>query len=198
METNLWQRCIKPRDCVLALALPTTRATFERCRRRREGSFANLFIYWERYQREVMRPLDKVLPRMLRLGAHVVHDLALRDFGELFLQDFPVIILMAHWKPGAVELADGFASVEAMIENVPPEAERIIDLAVCRPEPLTVALRRLRPRCLTRFSHADATPALWTYFYYALLHQLRHQDLTYMNAVERTISHFRSESHEIT
>ena len=36
-----------------------------------------------------------------------------------------------------------------------------------------------------------ATPSLWLHFYYFLVHQLKHQGLTYLQALESTITHFR-------
>ncbi len=191
-ESGLVRRILTPRDCVFALALPTTRKEFDADRGCRDKELASIYGVWERYRQEVAAPARRVLPRMQKLGATVVRRVALDDFGRLFRRDFAVIILMAHWrKSGAIELADGFAEVESVLAAIPRDAERILDLGACRPWPLTLAVRRRRPGCFVRMTDADATPAIWLNFYHLVFDELDRRRRTYPQAVEKIILELR-------
>lgn len=195
-DTALTRRILKPRDCVFALALPTVRREFDADCGRHDKELARVYGIWERYRQEVAAPADRLLPQMSDLGATVIRRVTLRRFGQLFHRDFAVIILMAHWrKSGAIELADGFAEVGEIIEAIPRNAGRILDLGACQPWPLTLAVRRERPGCVVRMTDSDATPAIWLNFYALILHRLLAQRATYLEAVEMTIRELRKRTH---
>ncbi len=191
-DPDLSRRILTPRDCVFALALPASAEKYAANCAGPKESFARRFGTWENYRKQVADPVARFLRRVTRLGATPVLDVTLGRFGELFHQDFTVILLMAHWKnSGAIELADGFAEVPAVLDEIPPDAARILDLSVCHPLALVEAVLRERPRCLTRYVDTEATPAVWLAFYFLVLHQLRHENLTYLQAVERVFLQMR-------
>lgn len=182
---------VKPADCVLAVGLATSRTGYLADLRRPDADFARRFRWWERYRHEIVRPLRRRCRQMTALGLTVAPDLTLPRFGALFNRRFKVVILFAHWKANAVELRDGFASAEAVVEQVPAGGEYVLDLCVCHPRELKIALRQHRPHCMVRSTHGKATPALWLAFYYFLMHRLYHEDLTYLQGLELAIDHFQ-------
>ncbi len=187
-EPGVVRRIMTPSDCVFALALPSTRQEFDADRGRQDKEFAGIYPVWERYRQEVAAPALRNLSRMQKLGATVVRRVTLDDLGQLFERDFAVIILMAHWREsGAIELADGFAEVDAVLEAIPCGTERILDLGACQPWPLTLAVRRRRPDVFVRMTDDKATPAFWLNIYYLVLFELCCQRQTYLQAVEKTI-----------
>lgn len=182
----------KPADCALGLALPASRGDFLADLLRPEADFARRFRYWRRYRQECLRPLIKGRRRLTALGASVIPGLTLEAFGGLFRRGFAVVILFAHSASRRVELRDGLVSAEAVVERVPSSWRGTLDLCVCHPRPLTEALRRDRPSCTIRYTgRATATPELWLGFYYALMHRLYHEDLTYLRAFEMTVAEFQ-------
>lgn len=187
MDPGLARRIVTPRDCVLALAVPTSEAAFSTSRELVRDGFASGFAGWEAYRAQLAKPAQRLLRAAGRLGAHIENNLTLAGFGELFERDFLVIILIAHWLDrGGVELADGFAAVESVVGQVPPDAARIIDFGICHPAPLVVALRSQRPTCLIRSTPTrKTTPGIWLYFYFLLMHQLRRRQTTYLEAIEQ-------------
>ncbi len=191
-ETGVARRIVTPRDCVFALALPTTRQEYDVDRGRRDKEFAGIYPVWERYRQEVAAPAQRNLSRMEKLGATVVRRITLGDFGRLFQREFAVIILMAHYREsGAIELADGFAEVDAVLEVIPRDAERILDLGACHPWPLTLAVRRRRRDVFVRMTDDKATPAIWLVIYHHVLRELCWRPQAYLRAVEKIILEVR-------
>lgn len=134
---------------------------------------------------------DRVIPIITALGARIIHELTLSEFGNLFAnKNIDVVILFSHWNENTVEFYDGLYEVSVIVQKVPPEFGGIIDLCVCHPERLAIELRQERPRCLTRYANNIATPSFWLYFYLALFRFLSDCNLTYLSALEKTVDSF--------
>jgi hypothetical protein len=193
MKPNIAKRVIKPERCVLAFGIPLSEGDFKRDLDRNDENFAKHFDReWTRYFEEVVHYFEMIRPRLIELGVTVRPRLTLDDFGALFKEQFEVIILFSHWdkKLNAVEFYDGFVPYHAIIERVPVDFDRILDLSVCHPDPLVDALEVGRPQCLIRRAKRGkkVIPRDWLYFFLALFTHLKDQDLTYIQAVEDVIT----------
>ncbi len=201
------RRIIKPTDCVLAIAVPVTRQSFEaQLERPGRGKLVGGCTDWQRYRRNFADRAATLLPRIRRLGARVVTNLTRDDFGRLLRGNPEVVILLAHWKEpqpessdrtkDAVEFADGFIEVADIVARIPPDAESFIDLSVCTSEPLSVAIKRDRPLCLTHsMPKRRVTAIVWLTFYTSLMHHLRQRDSTYLEAINDVAIEYWRQSH---
>jgi hypothetical protein len=187
------RRVVKPRDCVVAFGIPTTREAFFHALRTPQGRdfIPNCCPDWQDYYFQIASYTDRLVPLLEQLGAVVVRDVSLKKFGELLRQaQHSVVILFSHWRSEAVEFADGLAPVSAVIREMPNSFQGIIDLCVCHPDSLAVQLSDGWPHSVVKFSGVKTTPALWLYIYFAVMRILNEEDTTYMDAVERVIHGF--------
>jgi hypothetical protein len=193
MDEIITRRIIKPGDCVIGFCIPTTLESF---RQAQENPIHRDFVVnrcpdARDYRREVISYTDQLLPAMTALGATVIPDLTLRDFKALFSTNTRVIILFAHWSDDSVEFADGVASIDDVLDAVPPAFDGIIDLCVCHPKKLALELSRLRKDCVVKFTDQKATPSFWLYFYVVVFKKLLTSRTTYLDAVGSAITDFR-------
>jgi hypothetical protein len=138
-----------------------------------------------------MTVFESVKPLMTKLGVEVRTEVTLEQFGHLFgIEQFDVIILFAHWHSKAVEFHSGLVDIPSIVENVPINFDGIIDLCVCHPEALAIALRVSRPNCLVKYVNEKADPAFWLYFYLALFTHMNQHDLGYLTALADVIREF--------
>ena len=196
MKRNISERIIKPENCAVAFGIPTSKQAFER-----DGSdevankeFAKLYRWaWGKFEAEIVNPFEKVVPVITGLGVEVCAEATLEDFGQLVRNErFDVVVLFSHWGDESIEFHDGFAQVPSIIEKIPSDFDRILDLSVCHPKSLVEALRRERPDCLIRHIELEkeVTPGIWMYFYLALFKHLKHSDVTYLKALLDVIEAF--------
>jgi len=187
------RRVVKPRDCVVALGIPTTREAFFHALRTPQGRdfIPNRCPDWQDYYFQIASYTDRLVPLLEQLGAEVVRDVPLKGFGELLRREqHSVVILFSHWHGEAVEFADGLAPVSAIIREVPNSFRGIIDLCVCHPDSLALQLGDKWPHSVVKFTSVETTPAFWLYIYLFVMRILNHEDTTYLNAVERATRDF--------
>ncbi len=102
MESNILKRIIKPRDLVLAFAIPTSKEDFIADLAREDKDFAanSMGGNWLKYQAIVLHFLQKLEPRLKKAGVTFVHGLTLNDFSRLFTRfcSQKVIVLFSHWQ----------------------------------------------------------------------------------------------------
>lgn len=193
MKPSISRRIVKPVNCLLAFGIPGSRESFMMALENpaNRDFVVNCCPVWEKYNYEIVSEIDFIEPVIKTLGVRVIHDLRLEDFGQLFKQEsVDVIVLFCHWKDEAVEFADGLADVATVVDQIPPGYSGLLDLCVCHPRSLAVAVRNSRPACLTKFTDKIATPEYWLYFYWALFKMLDDADLTYLSALEATVDTF--------
>lgn len=193
MSEIITRRVIKPRDCVLAFSIPTTREAFFHALRNpeRRDFIPNCCPDWQDYHFQIASYMERLVPSLETLGTSVERDLTLRGFGALLRRaQHPVIILFSHWRSDAVEFADGIAPLPAIIREVPDSFRGIIDLCVCHPDSLATRLRDGWPHSVVKFTGVKTTPALWLYIYLVIMKILNEEDTTYLDAVERAIRAF--------
>ncbi len=194
MKPNISERVIKPEHCVLAFGIPLLRDDFLKDLSNPNKNFARKFHgVWEKYYEEIVCDFEMIKPRLSELGLALCPELTFEKFGSLFHEGFDVIILFSHWEYDAIEFYDGFVNYKDIVEKVPESFDRVLDLTVCHPEQLVVALRRERPRCLIRSKteKRKLIPHYWLFFFLALFTHLKSCDLNYLQAVEDVIAGFR-------
>ena len=124
----------------------------------------------------------------MNLGARIVPDLTLSEFGDVFARpEVHAVILFSHWQGDAIEFKDGFADINSIIEHVPIEYAGILDLCVCHPNSLISELRQTRPHCIIKWIDLDVTPIFWLYFYRALFQYLNRGKKSYLQGFEDLI-----------
>jgi hypothetical protein len=189
------QRISRPQDCVLGFGIPTSAERFLASRRHGfPGCFAAGFSGLPDYEAQVLEPFRRIGAQIREVGARVVTDLTLDQYGDLFRDGrIHAVILFSHWGEGFIELRDGPAGSAAIVRTVPQDFAGIIDLCVCHPEELLPCLRATHPDSVIHYIAANATPILWLSFYRDLLRLLRPGMRTYMAAaLELKDAYFRS------
>jgi hypothetical protein len=150
-----------------------------------------MYQYWGRYNKHVAKIFGSVEQPFRELGVKVCREVTVKQFGQLFGGEFDAVILFAHWRADAVEFADGFADVPSIIAEISVEFDGLLDLCVCHPNDLVIALVQERPNLLTKYLQTEqATPRLWLYFYVALFTYLRDENTTYLRGLEDVIRAF--------
>jgi hypothetical protein len=175
------QRISRPQDCVLGIGVPTSAERF--LASRFPGCFASSFSGLPRYETEMLEPFRRIGGQIQQLGARVVTDLELDEYGDLFRDGRThAVILLSHWGDRFIEFHDGLADVGAIIQTIPKDFAGIIDLCVCHPKELVPCLRATHRDSVIHYIAANATPVLWLSFYRDLLRLLRPGTRTYMAA----------------
>lgn len=193
MTEVVTQKMTKPRDCVLAFGIPTTREEFFHALREPQGrDFApNCWQSWQDYHYQVASFMERLLPPLEALGLTIVRGLTLQDCGKLLrCTQYSVIILFSHWRDDAIEFADGLAPAQAVIREVPDSFQGIIDLCVCHPDSLAIELGERWPHSVVKFTDVETTPVFWLYIYLAVMNILSKENTTYLDALERVINAF--------
>jgi hypothetical protein len=100
------QKIIKPKNCIFAFGIPTSRKDFYTDLRTQNKDFAKLVSgdqpekeAWKKYKKSIIEVIREVEPVMKRTGVTVIHHLTLKDF-KTILQErkADVVILFTHWK----------------------------------------------------------------------------------------------------
>lgn len=192
MDKNIEQKITKPENCVLTFGIPVTKKDFINDQSHPNKYFAKRFHnLWAKYNSQFVSYLNEVRHDLENSGATILYNLTLNHFAQLFSDSkFDVIILFSHWEETGVEFFDGFASVQSIMKVIPEEFSGIIDLSICHPVPLTNAIRRGKPNCVVKYTHNNAIPFLWLYFYRDLFRYLNKKDTTYMNAVAYIVNKY--------
>ena len=186
---------MKPKKCVLAFGIPTSKANFFLDLKRPEKDFPKRFI-WSKYYLQIIQHLEEITPSLKEVGLTIITDLTLNKYGNLF-QEYEVIILFSHWKENKVEFEDGLQEIEKMVNLIPDTFTGIVDLCVCHPKKLASLIRQKKPNCLVKFIDNEATPFLWLYFYSILFRYLKEDEITYLKALEDTaIEFFKSKKND--
>ncbi len=196
---SIYGKIIEPADCAMAFAIPTSVQEFLDDLSHPRKEFAKMFEQRytvtdmrQEFQGQIGAYVEDILPVIKELGVQIYTGVTLEKFGELLLAGkFQVIILFAHWDNMAIEFHDGFHGVTAILEKVPENFAGILDLCVCHPRDLTVALRQHRPACLTKYIDNRATPYFWLFFYLALFKDLSSHNRSYPDSFDSTLREFR-------
>lgn len=183
---------VNPRDCAIAFGIPTCQMGFEGRLKYGTCDYLLRFSGWSEYEVRFVRFLTELEPGLLEIGVTVVRDVTASSFAELF-ERHRVVVLFSHWNDedpdfplGAVELNEGPVAIDTIVNAVPQDFDGFLDLCVCHPKHLAVALGEARPRCRVKRLDNIAQPDFWLYFYGTLFHRLYESPTSYSKALVRT------------
>ena len=102
----------------------------------------------------------------------------------------PVVIVVSHWAGGTVELYDQMHPMDTIVQAIPDDYDGFVDLLICIPRPLALALRDSKPDCLIRYAEAKVRPRLWFPYFEALFHRLSAGDVSYLDSSREVLLAF--------
>lgn len=175
-----------PHNCVVAVGLPSSQASFDHSAEASADAYASQFIGgWAQYRVQWMQPLEHFSRVFRSLGVVFLPDVTLESLAESFADPaVSAIVLVSHWGDSAIELANGFVSVDQVVEIVPIDFKGVFDLCVCHPNGLATELGRHRPNCLVRFTPKSVRPLWWLAYFEGFFQMLSTGKLNYLQAFE--------------
>ena len=199
MSGCITEKIIKPSRCVLAFGIPTCKKDFFEDQKSDNKDFAKLFKKnWSLYYDQVIFYLEQLEQQISQPGATIIKKLTLSNFGQLLSnKKFDVVILFSHWKENSVEFYDGLQTTSKIINEVPTEFSGIIDLCVCNPKELRIALDIERPNCVVKFADKEELPFFWLNFYRILFKYLQQKNKNYIEAVDIILETFNKDKKEL-
>ena len=194
-EQVISKQVIKPSNCVFAFGIPTTKDDFYHDYWNSSNGkdfISGSQITWNKYNYEIVSFIEDFEKTVKAIGLNIKHQLTLQEFGSLFLlTDIYAIVLFSHWKDDQVEFFDGLKSIDSILEVIPNNYYGVIDLSVCHPVNLALAIRKEKGiDNIIRYSLKASTPAYWLSFYKGFFRLLYEEDLNYLTAFETTINFF--------
>jgi hypothetical protein len=189
----------KPADCVVLIALPTSRSGFEWSRAQAQSEYANRFLLgWDQYE-GVSDDLTDAVERYKSQGVkHVAVDARQEEWLRT-LSEAEVVIIFAHWiesaaGAGAIEFWDGPCSVEELVDQIPVDFNGVIDLSVCHPFGFADQVARHRPNCSVCYAEYAVSPSIWAEIYCSIFEVLRRTGMDYREAVTRVTLEYRRQA----
>ncbi len=184
---------VKPEDCALLIGIPLTLEDHMR-KKHCEDSMSLLEPIWSKYESQVVSPYLKQLKKTYSTtGVKITEKANLNHWKQAVCHsELKVVILFSHFSSDSVEFDDRMVKSTEIVNAVPQEFDGVLDLCVCHPVSLVEKIRVERPNCLSKFIDHTATPIIWMHFYAVLFQLLRQEELTYMQALEKTIFAFFS------
>ncbi|MGR8930978.1 MAG: hypothetical protein ACU836_10075 [Gammaproteobacteria bacterium] len=185
----------KPEHCAIVVGIPLTKQeyvaahddTIYRDLTQRQS------ISWPRFERALSRPFEKVAPEFERLGVTIARSATLSGFHSAFHKpDIRVVILISHWQRESIEFFDGMKSIVEITNGIPEDFDGVLDLCICHPLGMAKLIRELRPNCLVRLTNIEVKPVIWFQFYRCLFHFLATENLSYLDAFEKTLKIFNN------
>ncbi len=184
---------VKPANCVLAIAIPTTELEFRSALNRPvPGDFASRNPAWAKYRHDIVEPFLEAESSYRACGVQVITNTNFSKFGDAIRSHAQVVTLFAHWIGDAVEFADGPRKSEEIVELIDVEREGVLDLCVCHPERLVRSVKQHSRLTTVRYSLCEAKVDLWFGFYRVLYATLLQYDIDFATAIERTVGTFRT------
>lgn len=187
MSGAITGKLIKPHDCAFLTPLPLYEDEFNADMMSGREKFISCFNVWQRYNFEVGALLRHVTKELSDAGIAVHTRATLPAFARLLESDSPVaIMLMAHWNKRGIEFVDDIVDDEWILAHLSVNQKKIIDLAVCHPEPVMQAIKNLRPNCIAHgpTRHISASPDIWLRYFSLVVHTLKNTSSTYIDASE--------------
>jgi hypothetical protein len=148
-------------------------------------------ISWPRYHKALTRPFEKVAPAFEKLGVTIMRSATLNNFHSVFRKPgVSTVILVSHWQQDTVEFFDGMKPIAEIADGIPTDFDGLLDLCVCHPLGLAKLIKELRPNCLVKLTNTEVKPVIWFQFYRCLFHFLAKEELSYLDAFERSLKLF--------
>ena len=190
MPADAYLRTVSIGRCRVVVGIPLDLAAFRADLERPDADFVHCHPIWALYRREVIEPAAHVLETARRVGAGVITGATLDDFEAMFTEPLDVIFLITHWCGETIEFRDGLHPVQSVIERIPPRFDGAIDLCVCHPESLAIAIRDRFPEVVTHYPRIPAKPRAFFPYVRAMLWRLSHGDCSYLTASSEIVGAF--------
>ena len=176
---------LKPTNCLIAFTIPLTQEQFFSQRDDAEKDFVrNCCSNWAKYQFEIIKTIDNVVPQYEQLGVRVLNRFNVDNITPCFKPGFKHFILVAHWLNNKVEFYDRMANFEEVAELIPEEFDGIIDLCVCTPIELVTRIKQIRPNSSVRFNQTPSSLIYWLYYYLIFFKYIAVNDVSFNKAFE--------------
>lgn len=179
----------KPENCVMLVGIPTTERAFSESIWQDANRFAGRFWSFRHYETDFLRPFTRFAFRARRLGLRI--ETAATRSTIRWCTSLPNVhgcVVFSHWDDdaGVVELADGFASVGAVVAEFPTDYEGFVDLSTYTSHRLAAELRVSRRRVSSIvYRSSETTPRVWLGFYDLVFRLLHRRDLDYVSATDQ-------------
>jgi hypothetical protein len=181
---------IRPANCTLVIGLPTTEDKFTADLSRTDKDYVRGKSISD-FRLGLLRTWTLVKPEFCTLGMMIREHADRGAFATAFGPSTIAVVLFAHWCDDLIEFSDGMVPVAEVVGLVPESFDGILDLTVCTSEPLAAALDIRRPACRVKIHRNRAHLSFWMWFYIVLAKRLSEQPLTYYDAFDWTMEHFR-------
>jgi hypothetical protein len=191
------ESCLAPSQCGIAVAIPTSEADASRHLFDSHGRdfMPRVCQSVGSYLLEVEPFAAAAIPSYRRLGVRVRTSARLRDFVDL-CHECRVVILFAHWSTREVEFEDGLIPAARVAAAIPPRFTGTLDLCVCQPPDLVLAIKAASPQVTVRYSSRHTRPGFWFAFYTHVFQALNQDALSYVAALTRVRALLTKESME--
>ena len=180
------ERFTRPSDVAMVFGIPCSEELFHLSRETMPQSFATQFIGGvAQFRHQWLSEQLRYSERFEAIGVRVFRDCRFEQLRQcLGDPSIKVVVVFSHWDDGHVEFTDGFVGSDAIVEAIPRERRKWIDLCVCHPVTLVERLERERPDCLVRFKPEPTNPVRWLLWYDALFRLLATGTRSYTGAFE--------------
>ena len=190
-EREPFERIADIRRCCVIFGVPLDNAGYRKDLEREDVDFVRFSgMTWPTYRQEVAEPAMRIIAEANQFGARVITDATLDDWEAMFHEPLDVVVLVTHWFGESIELRDGMHDVQAVIQRISPGFNGALDLCVCHPEPLAIAIRDFFPDALAHYPSVPANPRVFFPYIRALLWRLSQGDCSYLTASTEVVDAF--------
>jgi len=181
---------IRPSDCLIGMCLPESKKSFyHNLRNFDRNDFTSTFP-WQIYQWQFLATYNELKKPIRKLGARIEERFTFQSFRSAIDRREPVLILFAHWKENEIEFYDGLVAIDEIVNYIPENYNKVIDLCVCHPGPFVEKVIAKCGHCTIRFRNEKSYPIFWIHFYRTLLLELNSHPSPYKDAFEKTFYSF--------
>lgn len=198
---------LKPSDCCFMCCLPLTEEQFKLDKENLFKHFVREHLpknkpseykqgtLWNVYKEEVVNPYHKLKKQFCQFGFSFMELVTFDDFINS-IELHHVNILFSHCKTGekeAIEFYDKLVYQNEFIDSIPFNYNKVIDLSVCKPEHIALALKDQRRTAIVKSSNKPISFMYWLYFYGITFEIIYKQKVEYYsNALELSITKLNS------
>ena len=143
---------VRPDQCAMLFGVPIEEREFRPALADPARDFVrNCCPIWPLFRREVAVPGASLIAHARSLGV-TIHTGATPETIAEACGVAAVVVIVSHWVASRVEFRDGMHPIDAVVDAVPDAFDGFVDLLICVPRPLALALRARRPNCLIRYA----------------------------------------------
>ncbi|HKR05177.1 MAG TPA: hypothetical protein VJY62_11140 [Bacteroidia bacterium] len=181
---------IKPADCILAIAIPTTKKSFlANLNSVNDIDFTRRNLL-QMHTKEFIKPAKGAIKRIINKGVEIHKDVSFNDFNNILKKNFKALILFAHNFNDRIEFYDGLYEAQT-VNAIIPNKVFIFDLNSCNCDTLAELVSATKTNIVTKYGQYRKTiPLYWILFYEYFFELLNQKQLTYFDAMQYTYNNF--------